>query len=308
MKEIFTKSVFFLIIIAILLGTISSQIALLLGFVFTLIFNRPYKQYDHKVINYFLKASLIGLGFGMFIDETLATSKEGFGLTFYSIVLTVTLGLLLTRLLKLDLKLGHLITSGTSICGGSAIAAISPIIKADSNVISIAMGIIFLLNSIAIFVFPAIGHILNLTQSQFGLWCAIAIHDTSSVVGATLGYGDEALRIATTVKLSRTLWIIPLSIFSIFLFKTKGVKIKIPSFIFLFIVAIFINSYHIIPISITSLIVLGSKRLLVLTLFIIGSSISIADLKSTGFKPIILAAILWVFISMFTLIYILNPV
>jgi len=304
MKNIFTKIVLLLIITTILLGVINSQIALFFGFLFTLIFSKPYKNYSHKIIPYFLKVSLIGLGFGMLIKETLETSKDSFSLTFYSIILTVSLGLLLSKLLKLDLKLGYLITSGTAICGGSAIAAISPIIKANSKVISIAIGIIFLLNSIAMFVFPAIGHLLNLTQKQFGLWSAIAIHDTSSVVGATLIYGDEALRIATTVKLSRTLWIIPLSVFFIFFSQTKGVKVKVPYFILLFIAAIFINNYHILPTSVTSLIVLGSKRVLVLTLFLIGTSISISDLKSTGIKPILLALILWVFISVFSLIYI----
>ncbi len=304
MKDIFSKIVLLIIITTTLLGAINSQIALFFGFLFTQIFSKPYKNYSHKIIPYLLKISLIGLGFGMLIKETLETSKDSFSLTFYSIILTISLGLLLTKLLKLDFKLGHLITSGTSICGGSAIAAISPIIKANSKITSIAIGIIFLLNSIAIFVFPTIGHILHLTQKQFGLWSAIAIHDTSSVVGATLVYGEEALRIATTVKLSRTLWIIPLSVFSIFFFQTKEVKIKTPFFILLFIAAIFINNYHILPTLITSLIVLGSKRLLVLTLFLIGTSISISDLKSTGLKPIMLALSLWVFISVFSLIYI----
>ncbi|MBU2920051.1 putative sulfate exporter family transporter [Winogradskyella psychrotolerans] len=306
MKDIFSKTVYVLIITLALLGVLNSPTALLLGFVYTVIFNNPFKEYSHKAIHYFLKISVVGLGFGMFIKETLETSKEGLSLTIYSILLTVTLGLLLTKLLKLDLKLGHLITSGTAICGGSAIAAISPVIKAKSKTISIALGIVFLLNSIALFLFPAIGHFLSLTQEQFGLWCAIAIHDTSSVVGAALGYGDEALRIATTVKLSRTLWIIPLSIFSMFLFKTKGERIKIPYFIVLFVIAILINSYHMLPETTTSLIVLMAKRLLIITLFLVGSTISIKDLKSTGMKPIVLALTLWVFISFFSLIYILN--
>lgn len=306
MKANVSKLIFFLIAIAALLGIINSPTALLLGFVFTLIFNNPFKSYSHKAIHYFLKMAVVGLGFGMLIKETLETSKEGLSLTFFSIMLTVSMGILLTKLLKVDLKLGHLITSGTSICGGSAIAAISPVIKANSKTISIALGIVFLLNSIALFVFPPIGHLLHLNQNQFGLWCAVAIHDTSSVVGAVLGYGDEALRIATTVKLSRTLWIIPLSIFSMFRFKTKGEKIKIPYFILLFIAAIIINSYHILPTAATSVIVLSSKRLLVLTLFLVGSTISISDLKTTGHKPIVLAVILWIFISIFSLIYILS--
>jgi uncharacterized integral membrane protein (TIGR00698 family) len=305
MKDKILKAVFFLIIVIALLGFINSPIALLLGFAFALIFKNPFIANSHKAIHYFLKIAVVGLGFGMFIKETLETSKEGFSLTFYSIILTVSLGLLLTRVLKLDRKLGHLITSGTSICGGSAIAAISPVIKAENKTISIALGLVFLLNSIALFVFPVVGHFLHLSQSDFGLWCAIAIHDTSSVVGAALGYGDEALRIATTVKLSRTLWIIPLSVFSMFLFKTKGDKIKIPYFILLFIVAILINSYDLLPETATSFIVLISKRLLVATLFLVGSTISVKDLKETGLKPILLALILWIFISIFSLTYIL---
>ena len=154
------------------------------------------------------------------------------------------------------------------------------------------------------FLFPVVGHLLHLSQEQFGLWCAVAIHDTSSVVGAAVGYGDEALRIATTVKLSRTLWIIPLSIFSMFIFKTKGERIRIPYFIILFIVAIILNSYHIVPEATTSIIVVIAKRLLILTLFLVGSVISIEDIKSTGLKPLVLTLSLWLFISIFSLIYI----
>ncbi|TXD46401.1 YeiH family protein [Polaribacter sp. IC073] len=306
MKSTVTKIIFFLIAIIVLFSSINSATALIVGFIFALIFKNPFKSSSHKAIHHFLKIAVVGLGFGMLIKETLATSKQGFSLTFFSIILTISLGLLLTKLFQLDKKLGYLITSGTAICGGSAIAAISPVIKANNKSISTALGIVFLLNSIALFVFPAVGHLLHLSQEQFGLWCAIAIHDTSSVVGAALSYGEEALRIATTVKLSRTLWIIPLSVFSVFLFKTKGEKIKIPYFILLFIVAIFINSYHLLPTLITSEIVCYSKRLLILTLFLVGSTISITDLKSTGIKPILLALCLWIFISVFSLIYIVS--
>ncbi|QCE42740.1 YeiH family protein [Psychroserpens sp. NJDZ02] len=306
MKATISKSVYALTTIVILLGFINSATALALGFLFTLLFTNPLQSHSHKVISYLLKISIIGLGFGMLFKETLQTSKHAFGLTVCSIILTVTLGLLFSKLLKIDLKLGHLITSGTAICGGSAIAAIAPIIKAKSTIISVALGIVFLLNSIALFVFPPLGHLFNLTQEQFGLWCAIAIHDTTSVVGAAMAYGDEALKIATTVKLSRTLWIIPLSIFSIFYFKTKGEKISIPYFILLFIAAIVINSYSILPESMTATIVLIAKRLLVLTLFIVGSTLYVKDLKAFGIKPLILALALWVFISTVSLIYILN--
>jgi uncharacterized integral membrane protein (TIGR00698 family) len=197
-------------------------------------------------------------------------------------------------------------TSGTSICGGSAIAAVSPIIKADSKTISVAIGIVFLLNSMALLIFPSLGHLFNLTQSQFGTWCAIAIHDTSSVVGAALEYGDQALLIATTVKLARTLWIIPLSFFAIALFKSKNQKIKIPYFILGFIGAMIINSYHLIPEIVSVSIVDISKRLLVITLFLVGASLTVKDLKESGFKPVLFSTILWVFISVFSLVFILN--
>ena len=304
MKVYFIKGIYLCIVSLGLLGQLSSPIALLLGLCYSFLFGNPFKSYSHRLIDYFLKISIVGLGFGMFIQETIQTSIAGLGITFFSILFTLLLGLSLAKILKLDLKLGHLITSGTAICGGSAIAAISPVIRAKSNTISVALIVIFSLNSIALFVFPAVGQWLHLTQEQFGLWCAVAIHDTSSVVGAALNFGDEALRTATTVKLSRTLWIIPLSFFSMFLFKTKGEKIKVPYFILLFVMAIIINSLQILPVSATDFIVLLSKRLLVTTLFIVGSTISLRELQATGTKPIVLAMALWVFISLFSLLYI----
>ncbi|WP_158979139.1 YeiH family protein [Cellulophaga sp. L1A9] len=304
MKAVLAPLLFISILIAAMLGFINSPTALFLGFTFSLLFKNPIKKYSQNAIQILLKVSIIGLGFGMYIKDTLATSKEGLGLTFFSIVLTVSLGFLLTRLLKIEVKLGHLITSGTSICGGSAIAAISPVIRANGKTISVALGVVFTLNAIALFIFPALGHLFGLNQHQFGLWCAIAIHDTSSVVGAALGYGDEALRIATTVKLSRTLWIIPLSVLSMFVFKTKGERIKIPYFILLFLIAIVVNSYHLLPEVATHSIVSLSKKLLILTLFLVGTSISIKDLKATGYKPILLAFCLWIFIAVFSFLYI----
>ena len=306
MKDLLSKVTYLLIIGIAFLGGINSPTALVLGFVFTLVLNNPFPMYSQKGFHLFLKISVVGLGFGMFIHETLETSKQGIELTMFSIFLTLSLGFFLARVLKLDLKLAHLISSGTAICGGSAIAAIAPVIKAKSKTISVALGIVFFLNAVALFVFPAIGHYFNLTQEQFGLWCAIAIHDTSSVVGAALGYGDEALRVATTVKLTRTLWIIPLSILSMFLFKTKGEKIKIPYFIILFILAIIVNSCHFVPEPATHFIVLMAKRLLIVTLFLVGSNISMRDLKASGVKPVLFACILWFFISVFSLLYILN--
>lgn len=305
MKQFYQISLLTLFIILTLTGYISSSFALISGFIITFIFKNPFPEKTKKATQVLLKISVIGLGFGMSLTETIQTSKEGLTLTTLSIILTVILGLFFIKLFTIDKKIGFLITSGTSICGGSAIAAISPVIKASHKTISIAIGVVFFLNAIALFIFPSLGHILGLTQKQFGIWCAIAIHDTSSVVGAALEYGDEALQIATTVKLARTLWVIPLSFFAMFLFKSDDRKIKIPYFIIGFIIAMLLNSYQIVPESFSMDIVELSKRLLVATLFLVGMNLTIKDLKESGIEPIIFASLLWIFISIFSLLFII---
>lgn len=306
MKQFCQFSILTLFITLALTGYISSSFALISGFIITFIFRNPFPEKTKKATQILLKVSVIGLGFGMSLTETIQTSKEGLTLTTLSIILTVNLGLIFIKIFSIDRKLGFLITSGTSICGGSAIAAISPAIKASHKTISIAIGVVFFLNAIALFIFPSLGHIMGLTQKQFGVWCAIAIHDTSSVVGAALEYGDEALQIATTIKLARTLWIIPLSFFAIFLFKSDGRKIKIPYFILGFVIAMLLNSYQIVPENFSINIVELSKRLLVATLFLVGMNLTIKDLKENGIKPIVFAVLLWMFISIFSLLFILN--
>ncbi|PIB29412.1 hypothetical protein BFP77_06190 [Maribacter sp. 4U21] len=300
----FQKITLVLLGILVLTGFVNSPTALIIGILFTIIF--PERVQLKKIIKYLLQVAVVGLGFGMFISETIATSRDSFLLTLLSIIITLTLGFLLVKIFGLDKKLGHLITSGTSICGGSAIAAIAPIIRADGKIISLALGVVFLLNSIALILFPFIGHQFGLTQYQFGLWCAVAIHDTSSVVGAALGYGDEALRVATTVKLSRVLWIIPLSFLSMYLFKNKDSNVAIPYFIQAFIIAILINSFSALPIQFSEMAVLLSKRLMLLSLFLVGTTLSISDIKETGAKPIVFASILWVVVSVFSLCYIVS--
>jgi uncharacterized integral membrane protein (TIGR00698 family) len=281
---------------------INGPIALIGGFIFAVLFGNPFSKYNSKAVNWLLKIAVVGLGFGMNLHETIKVGKDGLTLTIISIVLVIVLGFFIGKLLKMHSKTTHLISSGTAICGGSAIAAIAPIIKASEKEISISLGVVFLLNSIGLIVFPTIGHFLNLTEYQFGLWSAVAIHDTSSVVGAAASYGDEALTVATTVKLSRALWIIPLSIFSIFMFKGKNKKVKIPWFIVLFIGAIAVNSYFPIPELISSSITTGSKSMLVLTLFLIGAGLSVEKIKSAGWKPMILGVSLWTIISIFSLL------
>ena len=231
-NPILIKILFVFALVACLSSFISGPIALIGGFVFYYFLGHPFIQYNQKSVNWLLKIAVVGLGFGMNIEETLSASKDGVLLTIASIFLIMILGFFIGKFLKLQKETTHLISSGTAICGGSAIAAIAPVIKASEKDISISLGIVFLLNSVGLLIFPSIGHYFNLTQHQFGLWCAIAIHDTSSVVGAAYAYGDEALKVATTVKLARALWIIPLSIVSVFLFKGKNNSIKIPWFIF----------------------------------------------------------------------------
>lgn len=307
-KKNITIFIYFLISACAFLELINSAEALIGGFFTTLFFGNHFEKLKSKLIHWFLQISVIGLGFGMFIEQTIQTGKEGFGLTVFTIFLTLFLGFLLTKLFKLDKKLGFMISSGTSICGGSAIAAVSSVIKAEPKPISVALGVVFFLNAIALFIFPPIGHLLNLSQEQFGLWAAVSIHDTSSVVGASMEYGSKALEIATTVKLARALWIIPVSILSMFFFKSKGGKIKIPWFIFLFILAILVNSYIKLPENLTQFITSTSKSLLVVTLLLIGSSLSIKDIKETGLKPFLLGVLLWFFVSITSLYLILEVI
>lgn len=285
---------------------VSSPAALVLGFVFVFLFGHPFEELNSKAVKILLKVAVVGLGFGMNITETLEAGKDGFLLTVSSIVFTLVLSYLIGRKLNMDKRTSHLLSSGTAICGGSAIAAVAPVINATEKDMSVSLGVVFLLNSLALIIFPFLGHFFELTQHQFGLWAAIAIHDTSSVVGAAYAYGNEALQIATTVKLARALWIIPLSFVSLYLFKGKGKSVKIPWFIFLFIVAILLNTYLAIPLELTSGITTTSKSLLVLTLFLIGAGLSIDKIKSAGIKPMVLGVSLWVAISVLSLVVIVS--
>ncbi len=305
-NETLIKVFFVLCMILCILGYISSPVALVGGFLFSYFLGNPFLTLNSKAVNWLLKIAVVGLGFGMNLKETLAAGQDGFLLTVFSIIATLVVGYGLGRLLKMKRKTSHLISSGTAICGGSAIAAVAPVINASEKDISISLGVIFLLNSIALIIFPPIGHLLELTQHQFGLWCAIAIHDTSSVVGAAYTFGEEALKVATTVKLARALWIIPLSLFSVFLFKGKGKSVKIPYFIFFFILAIILNSYLPVPQFLTTGITNVSKSLLVLTLFLIGAGLSLDKIKSAGWKPMILGVSLWIFISIGALLAIVS--
>ncbi len=257
----------------------------------------PFKHLNSKATNFLLKLSIILLGFGMNLNHVLDAGKLGILFTFSTIVLALALGWLIGRLLKVEGKISYLISCGTAICGGSAIAAVSPIVKADDKQMSVSLGTVFILNALALFIFPGIGHWLSLTQKQFGMWAAIAIHDTSSVVGAAVKYGEEALQVATTVKLERALWIIPLSLLTLFFYKGSGTKIKIPWFIGLFILAMVISTFLPDYKDLYSTFVLIAKKGLTITLFLIGAGLSFETIKSVGFRPFLQGILLWVVIG-----------
>jgi uncharacterized integral membrane protein (TIGR00698 family) len=307
-------------VLACLTPWVSPPLALLLGLFIALFVGHPFVHLNHKATNILLQVSVVGLGFGMNAATALRAGKEGLVFAVASITGTLAFGLLLGRLFHIEKKTSLLIAGGTAICGGSAIAALSPVIRAEERQVSVALGTIFILNSVALFLFPIVGHLLHLSQTQFGLWSAIAIHDTSSVVGAAGRYGPEALQIATTVKLARALWIIPVSLLAALFFRPSpaaaraaastgapgsthpaaSAKIKIPWFIGLFVLAILLNTW--LPITALShTLVQASHAGLTLTLFLIGSGLSMQVLKNTGIKPLLQGIVLWALISVTTL-------
>lgn len=297
--------VFAFFALAALMQWISTPIALVAGFVSTQIFGNPMAKNQGKYVKVLLQIAVVGLGFGMNFYNLIEVGKDGLGLTIFSISLTIIAGFFIGKALGLNNKISHLISSGTSICGGSAIAAVAPVIKANQNQISVALGVVFLLNSIALIIFPPIGGWLNLSQDQFGLWAAIAIHDTSSVVGAAMEYGARALEVATTVKLSRALWIIPLSFLSMWMFKGNDSKVKIPKFIILFVVAILVNTFLPIPNFLGNAIDFGAKSILILTIFLVGAGLNVKMIANAGTKPITLGVSLWLIISLSSLFVIM---
>ena len=296
---------FVILIIVCISGYVSPPIALLLGLVVANTSGHPFIEYNRKATSLLLQFAVVGLGFGMNVNDALTAGKEGFFFTVASILSTLILGYFIGKWFAIDKKTAHLISCGTAICGGSAIAAIAPVINADQKQTSVALGVIFILNSIALFLFPVIGHALNLSQHEFGLWCAIAIHDTSSVVGAANRYGVEALQVATTVKLARALWIIPVALVTASLFKNKSSKIKVPYFIGLFIVAMLLNSYLPGITAVNTSIVAIAKVGLTVTLFLIGAGLHYKTLKSVGIKPLLQGVLLWVFIGVAALLSII---
>lgn len=287
---------------------ITPAIALFIGLFYALVFNKPYPKFNKKASKYLLQTSVVGLGFGMNVTEALKSGGNGMLFTIASVVGVMIIGVVVGRMMHINRKTSYLISSGTAICGGSAIAAVGPTLKADEDEMAISLGVIFILNAIALFIFPPIGHFFELNEIQFGTWAAIAIHDTSSVVGAGEAYGQLALQTATLIKLTRALWIIPLAIVTMFIFRDNSKKISIPWFIFLFIIAMLINTYCNLSDELTSSIAWLAKKGLILTLFFIGASLSLATIKHIGIKPLILATILWFIIGVGSFIVVISTI
>ena len=294
------KLIFFICLILAASGYVSPPIALLGGLVYGFTFAHPYQVHARKLSRYFLQASVVGLGFGMNLHEIVHAGRAGFIYTAIGIGTSMLLGTLLGRMFSVGKKVSYLITVGTAICGGSAIAAVAPITNAGDEDIAVSLGTVFVLNSIALFIFPAIGGALHLSQSQFGLWAALAIHDTSSVVGATARYGSEALAIGTTVKLARALWIVPIALITAYFVKSKT-RIQWPWFILFFCMAAVANTY--LPLfapAYPALSKLGRIGLTV-TLFLIGAGLSKATIKQVGARPLLQGVILWAIVAVSTL-------
>jgi uncharacterized integral membrane protein (TIGR00698 family) len=285
-------------------GYVSPPIALAMGLVFGLIFTHPYPAQTRRLTKYLLQASVVCLGFGMNLGQVIQAGRSGFVYTACGIAFALALGWTLGKLLEVDQPLSYLISAGTAICGGSAIAALSPILNAGEDEIAMSLATVFTLNSVALLTFPAIGSAFHLSQTQFGLWAALAIHDTSSVVGAAAKYGAEALAVGTTVKLARALWIVPLSIATAFKMKSKA-RIQWPWFIGLFCLAAVANTYlHALQPIYPVLKHLGILGLTV-TLFLIGTGLSRETLRTVGVRPLVQGILLWIVVASASLALIL---
>lgn len=319
---------------------VTSPVALAIGFAFALLFGKTFPDFNKLMSKKMLQYSVIGLGFGMNVNQAIASGSEGMLFTIVSVFGTLALGWFFGRkLLKVDAQTSYLLSSGTAICGGSAIAAVGPIIKAKAESMSVALGVVFILNAIALFVFPLIGDMLGMSMKQFGMWAAIAIHDTSSVVGAGAAYdqmhhelmaqqGVSALEVATTIKLTRALWIVVLALVTPFFFRRTLRQNKVeqskpwykctPRFIVWFIVAILFNTYILSNASLvgeeiaccgsqfSAAVSSLSKHLITLSLFFIGASLTRETLRNVGIRPLVQGVLLWVSISILSLAYIFS--
>lgn len=317
MKNNIAKILYALVAVAILVPVsyfcdvkepLTPAIALLLGLIFAFTFENPFPKFNKKCSKYLLQASVVGYGFSMNLQESLKSGAEGMAFTVASVVGVMVLGVMLGYWMHVERKTAYLISSGTAICGGSAIAAVGPVVKANDHEMAVSLGVIFILNAIALFIFPPLGRMAGMTETQFGTWAAIAIHDTSSVVGAGDAFGPKALEVATLIKLTRALWIIPLALVTMLVFRDKTAKISIPWFIFLFILAMVINTYAGLPAQFGQTMAFWAKKGMVLTLFMIGASLSLKSIKAVGVKPLVLAVLLWIAIGVSSFLVVMNTI
>lgn len=306
-RDTLIRLAFAALAVAALFPSVSGGMALLAGLVFAVMFENPFSAWTRRWTTVLLQLSVVGLGAGMDIGIVARVGVQGIGYTVAGIALTFALGALLARLLRGSRDTALLVTSGTAICGGSAIAAIAPVIAAEPGQVAVALATVFLLNAAALLIFPPVGHVLGLSQGQFGLWSALAIHDTSSVVGASLQYGAHALEVATTVKLARALWIVPLAL-AIGAFRSRkrrssgaSAKLKKPWFIlgFLAVAALVTAVPALRPAG--ERVAAGARRVLVLTLFLIGSGLTRQALGQVGLRPFVHGLVLWILVGGSTL-------
>ncbi len=275
--------------------------ALLAGLLFGAIATHPYKNESRKLSKILLQSAVVGLGFGMNLQEVVHAGRSGFLYTAISITFAMVLGTLLGRWFRVEQRAAFLISTGTAICGGSAIAAIGPITGATEDEMSVSLGTVFVLNSVALLTFPSIGLWLHLSQTQFGLWAALAIHDTSSVVGAAAKYGAIALAVGTTVKLARALWIVPLSVGTA-AFKGSKTRIQWPWFILFFCLAAVANTYLYPGAATYHFLSSAGKLMLIITLYLIGASLSPAALRKVGPRPLLQGVVLWIIVAVVSLL------
>lgn len=304
-NPVLAKSVFALLVVGCATPWITPPMAMAGGFILSQTVGHPFLKYNQRATRLLLQASIVGLGFGINLFEAVEAGVSGFYLTLVSILFTLLAGFYLGKKLGLEKNMATLIGVGTAICGGSAIAAVSPVIRAREEEISVSLGTVFILNAIALFLFPLIGKYFDLDEAQFGTWCAVAIHDTSSVVGAAQSFGTRALQIATTLKLERTLWIIPVALSAAFFYRSQKGNIRWPYFILFFVAAMALNTFTGITEAWEGSIVQVARRGLTLTLFLIGAGLSREALKKVGLKPLLLGIILWVLIASGSLAYII---
>lgn len=294
------KILFALGVLLSLTGYVSPPVALTAGILFGLSFAHPYISESRGVARILLQSSVVALGFGMNLHEVLKAGRSGFAYTAVGISFALLVGLALGRALQVQSKCSFLISSGTAICGGSAIAAIAPIVEADEHEMAVSLGTVFILNSVALLIFPPIGSALHLSQAQFGLWAALAVHDTSSVVGAASKYGAQALVIGTTIKLARALWIVPLALATAAV-KHHRSRISYPWFILFFILAAVLNTYAGMVSHLSAQLFTVGRLGLTATLFLIGSGISRATLKEVGWRPMLQGVLLWLAVGLTSL-------